>query len=685
MNPPGQENGVTSGGQRFTRVTRDEYHDTQNWAMTVSKATAREIIENPPAAHRQRRDGEPAFLRAPDQTSSTIVAPLLTILHAIPLAREALLYPMHQAPNYGYDPQWWTGHPSEASKVTAQDSRNARSFDDLVGECQRIMAFLDDTQRAYGSIDSLADAFPLQDSRIEVGPFLDEWTHQACLCDPDDPLARTFMSSGVKVYYGQHEIGFTALEHPVQPEQEKHLVEALDNHIWAEDRYPNNPLEDVFVRGFSDVVTIRLFDSERSRPVGVTVPATWYPERYMETFREVAHDIRTRRKEMRKDLAKIDRMVNGLTTYKHPPETASNIEETLLQAANKAPLVAKYCSRLPSADQERSADDPFRSLLSEAKDVAKSLKAIVESVEQQIETYKNQKSTILAKMYELATEFTEPEDESSPLKLRYTLRGVATKPNVTYLLRRVESDEASPDPEWQWWRTTSSCEEAKKEPVVYGPSPRPDNNLAAQGPYSTWHGNSTKEDGTIISYAVQKVDEAEVLQAAKEEYEAVLLVYATDHAVNFTGSPLSAPLSMFARADNKAFEKELRGINANDQTDGPPDNGVEMTQLHFTNSNGIPIAPMDEDDPPLPSRTNTDKARTPPPAARDPDGQPSPKRAKGKDEPPHYESPRAQPEMQERSAPSSLLGSMRQNKIGQLSEKMMNRIRDHGDSEERRK
>jgi hypothetical protein len=136
---------------------------------------------------------------------------------------------------------------------------------------------------------------------------------------------------------------------------------------------------------------------------------------------------------------------------------------------------------------------------------------------------------------------------------------------------------------------------------------------------------------------------------------------------------------MFTKADNKMFENELRGLDNLPEADLVT-NGEEMTQLHFSNLDGIQDVPLNEDSDATMNggRETSTPNGVAPPARRDADGQPSPKRAKGDDDPPPYdEQNRSPPEMQERTTGGKgILGGVRPTKIGQHAEKMMDRVRD---------
>jgi hypothetical protein len=139
---------------------------------------------------------------------------------------------------------------------------------------------------------------------------------------------------------------------------------------------------------------------------------------------------------------------------------------------------------------------------------------------------------------------TEPSaDSSKPPHNKYTLRGVCTLPHVTYVLRRsapassdVENNtEVESGGEWQWWRISFSIEDKKARLAEV--------NQTAAVPsledQAAWKGTKAKKKwsvqthGDVAGYTTRKVREIEVLKAAREESNTVLLVYANSNAVNF--------------------------------------------------------------------------------------------------------------------------------------------------------
>lgn len=122
---------------------------------------------------------------------------------------------------------------------------------------------------------------------------------------------------------------------------------------------------------------------------------------------------------------------------------------------------------------------------------------------------------------------TEPSNTPhEPPTRKYTLRGVCTEPHITYVLRyrpwedesEIVRDEDQPS-DAQWWRISFSAEDGK---IVQA------EKKAARGD------NSPTQDGDIVGYTARKVRQSEVLEAARKEWNKVLLVYASETATQMS-------------------------------------------------------------------------------------------------------------------------------------------------------
>lgn len=191
------------------------------------------------------------------------------------------------------------------------------------------------------------------------------------------------------------------------------------------------------------------------------------------------------------------------------------------------------------------------------------------------------KQNTLASLREISKTLTEPsESPSEPPIYKYTLRGVCTQPHVTYVLSDPQATagdlmdmDSEPHDNYQWWRISYSAEDGKVRQAEKGQSQ--DHSAAAPS-------------GDAIGYTIRKVSETDVLQAAREEWSSVLLVYASGNAMDAQVDPAPPQLQVgtcfvcslgkirlteiqgFVNRDNEAFTSEFDQtptIIINDQED----------------------------------------------------------------------------------------------------------------------
>jgi hypothetical protein len=172
---PPQETGIIDSGgndvtaKSFGPATRAEYEKDQ-WAMVPIKAdTAPTATELTPSA-RKRTPPAPAFLRT---TKDHRLGAIVTILHAIPKVRNLLLSCGPVSRTYGHNSEWWTGQTilsPELLEMLSRDEWATTAKPDFYEELHRLIAFLDNTDRAYGSIDNLAQTNVIDPSHFWSGP-----------------------------------------------------------------------------------------------------------------------------------------------------------------------------------------------------------------------------------------------------------------------------------------------------------------------------------------------------------------------------------------------------------------------------------------------------------------------------------------------------------------------------------
>ncbi|KAF7593233.1 hypothetical protein BBP40_011774 [Aspergillus hancockii] len=491
-----QETGVTTARQsNFSRATRDDYNEG-DWAMTLFNSSAREIIISPDPADR-----------------------------------------------YGHDPQWWNGQPINLPKiVTIQDAHDGdMDWDDILYETQRLVAFLDDTERSFGSVDALASLKSLStyDSEGSIGRFLETWQDSAVRADPGNQLATVFSSKAYKrplsVYDTPVHKDFFILESWVEPEHGQTLYDALDRAIWA-DR-PGEELDDVWLEHIGEIFTIKLESTDTTKPIDVKIPAVFYPDRYLAEFRDFSREFRAQRLQDYDNNYKLENLISRFSVAKSAIHRGLTLRDTLEKAATAVSLTlpkslangANGLSLTPEAANE------------EANRLADELRDVSNKIEDKL--------------------------RGKLPHHKYTLRGVCTEPHVTYVLRpqthkddMTDTDSTSVD-DWQWWRISFSIDDAKSRQTK-----------------SQQDDASAPKNADVIGYTARKVRAVEVLRAAREESKNVLLIYANSNAVNFQEELAPPSLQEFVRADNLAFDAEFK---EHEHTENPPsgENGYSNSAM----------------------------------------------------------------------------------------------------------
>lgn len=698
-NLPAQEIGITRGGQQFGPAV-GSYHDMNKWAMTPYNATTQEIAEHPPPRSRQRRPEEPAFLRPSERTD--YLPALLTIYHSIPLAREALLLPSVRNTSYGNDPNWWAGSRIHVPKVVSYDDGVLHQGDseDFLLETQRLMAFLDGTNRSYGSADALADFECFRHNNVDsiLSRFFTTWMTASMEASPDDPLTQTYNSVALKTAFDEgndlNNKEFNCLEPTLRSDHET-LYDTLDAAIWS-DTPGYEALDDVWIDHVADVFTLRLRTLEsnpanRPSKVGVQIPAIWYPDRYMADCKNLSRAMRAQKLELDSMIRNLGRLQNLCTTHRGS-NGASDIRATLLAAAEAAELAIKDNPLANGLNEDFEAVSANGSpvAIAEGKACAQELRATVDRIDAKLKSLEEQKVLTLEMYRKVTQQLTQPS--SSPLdspRRKYTLRGVSTKAHITYVLRPVVKDlvdfecdnteNAKEDSCWQWWRISFSYEETQQNGKSCAPGfctqtqaqgGQNSGAISASGPYSDWSGKPQQpapEMEDRLGFSVRKVQESEVLEAAQEEHHTVLLVYANETAVERQPVDLTPELTAFVEKDNRAFEIELRkeaGLHGRNRSV----TNESQRLLDDENEEMVPI-------PTSPKRPN-EGATSPPKRFKSFDSTTGMATPPEDDDPPPYQAGfgSAGQEMQEKTASSSPLTTVRSNRIGQHAETMMAKI-----------
>lgn len=570
-----QETGVTTstGFTEFkpssAKVTSAADYDMSNWALvpTNPSLTTKEVVMDPTPEKRKRIPGEPAFIRPLDQTG--YLSSLITILHSIPMSREALLLREMNINNYGFDKKWWSGAQIETTKVSTGTITDFSTEADLIHECQRLMAFLDKSTRAYAAVDSVAKFSNFDNSQI--GAFLELWQRAATRNSPDNPLAALFSSTAEKIPV--KEDGSMILEDaaaeelmcvavPVPVVHGQNLYDVLDRIIWESD-LPDRPLDEVYIKELADIFTIQLSAQDRgAKSLDVKIPAVWYADRYMEHTKEEIKKLRERRIGAEK---KIDDLSEMEERYRWAPNPKGgpriDVRESLLESARFAEVVAEGMTSAVKSetggDGEVDVERPANLSVQEKMKLAADVRKVVEDIDRRLERIQKLKRDIQDEVEKSTNLYTSPsaEDETKLPRVRYTLRGVSTTPHITYVLRKNDtstseltdstettSEESKPD--YHWWRISFSADDAKGRVAGASLDKSRDTNepFILQSPFVM--SSVAKSEGDAMGYTITAVREVEVLKAAREESSSVMLVYASERAVRWESGEVSGGLKV---------------------------------------------------------------------------------------------------------------------------------------------
>jgi hypothetical protein len=328
---PPQDTGitVTNGTDQvfFGPANRTQYEPGKWDLVPTGKTYAQEILLDPEPAERKRDMGAPAFLK-PGIEDHRLGA-LLTIYHGIPLLRSIFLSRMNVLPTYGYNNEWWSGKAIELQTITGHFDAES----ELRQEMQRLMAFLDKTDRSYGSADALANLHAVKE-KMRHGKNAEETTVEgAVLRAYKDVLEHEGLANSVSKIYSvgvdglaqtsSEEFAILRLDLPHQNSDQETIYDIADAALWNLNplELPNSP----YLSHVAEVVTFRLEGDMFSK--GVEVPAVWYPDRYLQSGGQAALDMRVKKQEVKDELHKLERIEKFLTDYNLPGGKSIKVKE----------------------------------------------------------------------------------------------------------------------------------------------------------------------------------------------------------------------------------------------------------------------------------------------------------------------------------------------------------------------
>lgn len=365
----GQESGtVGSIGAAGFRPATQSYYDNASWAL-VPATKSTEYVPDAPLDAQIRRD-KPGLIK-PSVTDHNLPA-LITILHTIPLVRNALLAPDITSNDYWRGEDWWKGTASVASVTVRDDLRSeAVSGLEFLYEVQRLVAFLDASDRTYASLESLLqlDAWT-QDSYaspeeqgdlMDVLKFLLRWHWTAEKHAPATNLNGAIRSV-VNVNGGREESSVLSIDLDTDTGlASPTLYDYIDRTLFG-------VANRAHIYEISNVLVLNLMTTGPKR--NCKIPPTLFVDRYLEDNRAAAEAIINSTKDYNRRSAELDTRLDELKW--HTPETVQypHRMETL--------ALLKTSMRAFEPDPDSEKEDPKDSA------VLKHLKSLYDSVERKL-------------------------------------------------------------------------------------------------------------------------------------------------------------------------------------------------------------------------------------------------------------------------------------------------------------
>ncbi|KIM94930.1 hypothetical protein OIDMADRAFT_184043 [Oidiodendron maius Zn] len=524
---PPQESGITSTDQVFFGPANRSQYEPGKWELIRmgNSSTQDIILQDPSPAERKRDVNTPAFLK-PSIDDHRLGA-LLTIYHEIPLVREIFLDRKNVLPSYGSHNEWWTGRAIELPTTNEPDDIRYQ-----VGqEMQRLMAFLDKTDRSYGSADALASLPAVKEQHRKFGECVEVSVMRAyhnLLGDSDSAGAISKLFSigvGGTNQADSEEFCILRFELPQKDSDQETFYDVADAALWHLD--PLDLSNSSFLSHIADVVAFQLVGDPFSK--GIEIPYIWYPDRYLESSRQAALNMRLQKADIKEKLRRIDAQQEQLTNYTMLGNSKVKVKDLF-----KAVLQHDLDEIKEDGAVNPTSDSAAERLSSGAKSnkLSAEVHKLMNSIDQKLMALNEEKEKARDTLRELSKLYTEPsEDPAQPVLHRYTLRGISISKSIMYISTQAEPDLIDMDLNRdqtksngdQWWRIS----------------------------YST--SGSTP-------FSVDKTTLEEALEAArnyKAEDGGFIVVYASDKAMTWERKPLPKALETFVRYDNALFKSEF--------------------------------------------------------------------------------------------------------------------------------
>ena len=441
--------------QSFGPANRDYYPPNQ-WSLVT---TSHAVLPDPEPRQRVRMIGSPSFIKTNQEESR--LPGLLAIYQQIPMACEALLVRDHVRPEYGTAKNWWQGDPVRVrGHVVSLD--NTDQVDDptpVIDEVQRLMAFLELTERAYGSCDALIESIGSSKyrpwtSEIDADAhLLTTWLGECAEAETNEKLRDVFTTAAFDKLNGDvisnqtFQVFILTLRYDLDGTPS--LYDLIDEVLWGT-WVVEHPSEVTFKPGH--ILTFQFKSSGNP----AEWPLVWYADRYLEKNKDKAlhmlHE-QNRIEEERNTLQMQQNKMEQVTSSK----TKKNIA-----AADLLKVIKPYLSgEGPPIDELEQRDEVISTgaryhPIDEYRKFGRELQAIADEIQQKHEALEQTKNQLTTRK-RVVTDFLKGNSDSAEDKptCRYTLRGISTDQHTTYILANPNTSDDLLETEvnsWDWWR-----------------------------------------------------------------------------------------------------------------------------------------------------------------------------------------------------------------------------------------
>ncbi|KAK4239140.1 hypothetical protein C8A03DRAFT_32821 [Achaetomium macrosporum] len=566
LSPPGppplpQQSGIISNENTsvyFGPANRPDY-DPNDWAIVRLGSQ----LTDPEPSFRVRKAGTPVLLRCriEETWKKHRIGSLLMIFHHIPTVRNALLR-TGEAPSYGYGSKndWWLGKPILPPGQPELDESGEATLPPWTDELHRLTAFLETSERSYGTADILSRAM-YPESTWDAGDVEKDFFQKFFESQSTEGLQENVetLISFVEIvafddlmpqggdYFGLLDLQVSKDMSP--PPQS--LYDVLDWLFFVDLRLAKDDpsiARMAWVTRASDVLTFR-FQGDDGLPKPIEIPETFYLDRYMSING-------TKMQELQMDTVTTSKADDAITQKKESlirwtnPQTNKTHDRRVLAKAvvrrcqerikkiknrafwrdhEEAPVEGEGDYYLPDHAGEPSLLPEEAKVIAYYEAKARELEKDIAEIEHALnETTKQQKQAIDTLFRKMGSLLTEPStDEKWNPTQKYILRGVVNEPNTVY--QRIRGPAGEPE--------STSAEDA-----------------AAPVNERWWKTSFRVEDNTVEHIPMSY--EAVMREACGTGCKPIL-VYATDKAMGQERLPLSDALKSFIKLDNRHFKQEV--------------------------------------------------------------------------------------------------------------------------------